>query len=210
MTGGTTATKCAVSAVLLAAGASRRFGAANKLLVEIAGEPLIVRVVRRAFASRASEVVVVTGHDRARVEDALAGLGAAFVYNAEHERGLGSSIAAGIEALRPGVAGALVCPADMPSLGPRLIDPLIDAFEANRCGAIVHPTLPDGTQVNPVLWPRRYFTRLSALAGAEGGKPLLADLAAEIVCVPGIVAGAYDDIDTLADLERWRSTTGKG
>ena len=47
---------------------------ANKLLVELDGEPLIRHAVRAALASRAQPVVVVTGNDADAVRAALAGL----------------------------------------------------------------------------------------------------------------------------------------
>jgi molybdenum cofactor cytidylyltransferase len=51
----------ALGAVVLAAGASERFGADNKLLVNINGEPLIRRVVREIIGSGITELVAVTG-----------------------------------------------------------------------------------------------------------------------------------------------------
>ena len=56
-----------VGAVVLAAGLSRRMGGANKLLAEFDGEPLVARAVDAVLASRARPVVVVTGHEAARV-----------------------------------------------------------------------------------------------------------------------------------------------
>jgi CTP:molybdopterin cytidylyltransferase MocA len=178
-----------------------RFGPDNKLLADLAGSPLIVRLAVRLLASRASEVVVVTGYDRDRVEAALAGLQLRLVYNPAHERGMGRSIATGVGALSPRVRGALICPGDMPGLGPSLIDRLIDAFERSGREAIVHPVLADGSQVNPVLWPRRFFPRLEQLSGGIGAKPLLRELASDIVRVAGVSAEDVLDIDTMANLQ---------
>src|SRR5439155_5268832 len=60
-----------VAAIVLAAGRSTRMGGPNKLLETIAGKPLVRIAAEQALASRASPVVVVTGHERARVEAAL-------------------------------------------------------------------------------------------------------------------------------------------
>jgi molybdenum cofactor cytidylyltransferase len=201
--------RSAVAAVLLAAGSSRRFGPDNKLLCHVAGCPLIARVATQLLASRVGEVVVVTGPDRERVGRALAGIAVRFAHNPEHECGMGSSIAVGIAALGPRVRGALICPGDLPQLGPRLIDPLVAAFEQSGGQAIVHPVLADGRQVNPVLWPRRLFPRLAALRGAEGGKPLLTALASDVVRIPALTAEDVFDIDTVADLERYRAGSAR-
>jgi molybdenum cofactor cytidylyltransferase len=74
----------ALGAVVLAAGASERFGADNKLLVNIAGELLIRRVVQEIIGSGIAEVVIVTGYDEARIAAALEGL----AIRRAHNRGL--------------------------------------------------------------------------------------------------------------------------
>ena len=59
---------------MLAAGRSTRMGGPNKLLAEIGGKPLVRIAAEQALASRARPVIVVTGHQRDKVEAALAGL----------------------------------------------------------------------------------------------------------------------------------------
>ena len=63
-----------IAGLVLAAGRSTRMGGPNKLLAEIDGKPLVRIAAEQALASRASPVIVVTGHQRERVERALAGL----------------------------------------------------------------------------------------------------------------------------------------
>ncbi|MGN6573732.1 MAG: NTP transferase domain-containing protein, partial [Pseudolabrys sp.] len=63
-----------MAAVVLAAGRSTRMGAINKLIAEIGGKPLVRIAAEQALASHASPVIVVTGHEREKVEAALAGL----------------------------------------------------------------------------------------------------------------------------------------
>ncbi len=70
-----------IAAIVLAAGRSTRMGGPNKLLAEIGGRPLVRIAVEQALASRAKPVIVVTGHERERVEAALKGLPVQFVHN---------------------------------------------------------------------------------------------------------------------------------
>src|SRR6266851_7907709 len=63
-----------VGAIVLAAGRSTRMGGPNKLLEKISGKPLVRIAAEQALSSRAGPVVVVTGHERGKVEAALAGL----------------------------------------------------------------------------------------------------------------------------------------
>ncbi len=65
--------------MVLAAGRSTRMGAINKLIAEIGGKPLVRIAGEQALASRAKPVIVVTGHEREKVEAALAGLPVRFV-----------------------------------------------------------------------------------------------------------------------------------
>jgi len=90
-----------VAAVVLAAGRSTRMGAINKLIAEIGGKPLVRIAAEHALASRAKPVIVVTGHEREKVEGALAGLPVRFVHNPDYAEGLGTSLKAGIAAVRP-------------------------------------------------------------------------------------------------------------
>src|SRR5690606_14894479 len=97
-------------AVLLAAGASRRFGDANKLLANVGGKPLIRLVAGAIVESGAADIVVVTGHDHEAVEAALSALPLRFVHNEDWPTGMGRSIARGVRALRPETPAAFVVP----------------------------------------------------------------------------------------------------
>jgi molybdenum cofactor cytidylyltransferase len=72
-----------VAAIILAAGRSTRMGGPNKLLAELGGKPLVRLVTEQALASKAKDVIVVTGHQAELVEKALAGLDVKFVRNAD-------------------------------------------------------------------------------------------------------------------------------
>ncbi len=192
-----------VTALLLAAGASRRFGDDNKLLAAIDGEPLVRHTAHAILGSNVGDVIVVTGHERERVEEALAGLDLTTVYAADHEEGLAASLRCGMDAVPPSAAGVAVFLADMPGLSSALIDRLVAAFEAARGQKIVFPQGPDGAQGHPVIWPRAFFTALMGLTGDRGAKALLAANQESAVPVPVEDVAAFADIDTQADLERW-------
>jgi molybdenum cofactor cytidylyltransferase len=200
----------AVAGILLAAGSSQRFGAGNKLLANVDGRPLIFCVASHLTRSRVHEVVVVTGPDRCEIEQALNGFKLRLVHNPDHQWGMGRSIAVGVASLRPATQGALICPGDMPEVSPALIDKLIGVFEQNGGETIVFPALSDGSQRNPVLWPRRFFSRLAGLRGPAGGKALLAELANEAVAVPVAKGREFIDIDTAEDLVRYRQQLRAG
>lgn len=184
-----------VAAIVLAAGRSTRMGGPNKLVAELAGKPLVRIAAEQALASRARPVIVVTGHQRERVEAALAGLPVRFVHNPDYEQGLSTSLRTGIATLALDVDAAVVCLGDMPQVSGGMIDRLIEAFDPERGALIVVPTL-DGKRGNPVLWSRRFFAALGELQGDVGARHLIGAHPDGLVEVPVTGVGAFFDIDT--------------
>jgi len=107
-------------------------GGPNKLLAELEGRKLVRIATEQALASKASEVIVVTGHQAELVEQALAGLKVKFVRNPDFAGGLASSVKAGIAAVPTDADGAIVCLGDMPLIDAHLIDRLIETFAPDR------------------------------------------------------------------------------
>lgn len=184
-----------VAALVLAAGRSTRMGAVNKLIAEIGGKPLVRIAAEQALASQARPVIVVTGHQREKVEAALADLPVRFVHNADYVRGLGTSLKAGIAAVPEEVDGAVVCLGDMPQVDAALIDKLIAAFDPERGAFVVVPSI-EGRRGNPVLWSRRFFPDLMQIQGDVGARHLIGGYTEAVVEVPVDGAAALTDVDT--------------
>jgi molybdenum cofactor cytidylyltransferase len=194
----------AIAAVVLAAGRSSRMGGPNKLLAEIGGKPLVRIVVDAVLASRARPVIVVTGHQRDKVEAALAGLPVKFVHNPHFADGLGTSLKAGIAALPAEADGAIVCLGDMPQVDAALIDRLIGAFDPDHGALVVLPTI-DGKRGNPVVWSRRFFPDLMAVEGDVGARYLIGRYTEAVAEVPLTGTAALTDVDTPEALEAVRA-----
>ena len=192
-----------VAAIVLAAGRSTRMGGPNKLLAELDGKKLVRTVTEQALASKATDVIVVTGHQADLVEQALAGLKVKFVRNPDFAGGLASSVKAGIAAVPANADGALVCLGDMPLIDAKLIDRLIEAFEPDR-GHLIAVPVSDGRRGNPVLWSRRFFRELMTLDGDVGARHLIAKHAEAVAEVPVEGESAFLDIDTPQALEAAR------
>jgi molybdenum cofactor cytidylyltransferase len=184
-----------VAAIVLAAGRSTRMGGPNKLLAEIGERPLVRIVTEQALASRAGPVIVVTGHERAKVEAALAGLKVRLTHNPDYAAGLSTSLKAGLSALPASADGAIVCLGDMPQVTAGLIDRLVDAFDPERGALVVVPTI-EGKRGNPVVWSRRFFPDLMALEGDVGARHLIATYADVVAEVPVEDSAALTDVDT--------------
>ena len=189
-----------IAAVVLGAGRSSRMGGPNKLLAEIGGRPLLRIVVEAALKSRARPVVVVTGHQRERVEAALEGLPIKLVHNPNYAEGLGTSLKAGIAALAAEVDGAIVCLGDMPQVDSAMIDRLIGALDPDNGALVAVPSI-DGKRGNPVVWSRRFFPDLMAVEGDVGARYLIGRYPEAVVEVPLNGTAALTDVDTPEALE---------
>jgi molybdenum cofactor cytidylyltransferase len=184
-----------IVAVVLAAGRSSRMGGPNKLLAEIGGRPLVRIVAEAALASPARPVVVVTGHERERVETALGSLPVNFVHNPNYAEGLGTSLRAGIAAVPAQADGVVVCLGDMPQIDAALIDRLIAAIDPDKGALVAVPTI-DGRRGNPVVWSRRFFSDLMAVEGDVGARHLIGRYGEAVAEVPVTGTGVLTDIDT--------------
>jgi molybdenum cofactor cytidylyltransferase len=195
-----------IAVVVLAAGRSIRMGAANKLLADIGGRPMVRRVVETALASAARPVLVVTGHMASEVGAALSGLQVTLVANPDYATGLASSVKAGIRAVPQECAGALVMLGDMPRVTAAHVERLIGAFAAAEGRAIIVP-VHEGRQGNPVLWPARFFPELLQLDGDVGAKRLVAAYAGEVCEVDLGTDAIFVDVDTPDALAAVRDQT---
>jgi molybdenum cofactor cytidylyltransferase len=184
-----------IAAMVLAAGRSTRMGAANKLLADVGGKPMVRHATEAALASQARPVIVVTGHQADEVRAALAGLGVAFVANPDFATGLSTSLKAGIRALPKETAGALVVLGDMPLVLSSHIDRIIETFERSSHAAIVVP-VHQGRRGNPVLWPADLLPELLRLDGDTGARRLLGTYADRVVEVDLATHAIEIDVDT--------------
>ncbi|MCS6846315.1 MAG: nucleotidyltransferase family protein [Anaerolineae bacterium] len=157
-----------IAAIVLAAGTSSRHGGTNKLLLPFRDGTVIrstVQVVRNAGIAH---VVVVTGHERQRIEAALATLPVTFVHNPRYREGeMLSSIKAGLTHLQATDAeAAFIVPGDQPLLPAWLLRRIRQAFEQG-CGEIIAPKFGD-VRGHPVLIARRWWP--AALALPDGAQ----------------------------------------
>jgi molybdenum cofactor cytidylyltransferase len=195
-----------IAAVVLAAGKSTRMGS-NKLLKPFKGKPMIRQTVETVLQSRASPVVVVTGHDSSRIREALAGLNVSFVDNPHYHEGLSTSLAAGVAGLPPRVDGALMVLGDMPLVPVTTLNKLVAAFDPEEGRSICLPVY-QGERGNPILWGRQHFPEFQGLKGDRGAKVLLVVNSDHVTEVPVGNEGVLTDFDTPDSLARLKGDAG--
>jgi molybdenum cofactor cytidylyltransferase len=184
-----------IAALLLAAGQSRRMGGPNKLVAEIDGRPMVARVAQRLLSSHARPIVAVLGNQADAVDAALGKLPVDRVRNPAFAEGLSTSLKRGLAALPADIDGVIVCLGDMPLVSGRDLDRLIAAFNPLEGRAIIVP-IRGGKRGNPVLWARRFFPEMAALAGDVGAKHLIGEHAELVYEVEMDSDGVLVDVDT--------------
>jgi molybdenum cofactor cytidylyltransferase len=198
-----------IAAIILAAGRSTRFAGdqpeTTKLVADLHGKPLVRHVADTALGSAARPVIVVTGHARELVQDALAGLPLKFVHNKDYATGLASSLRIGIAAVPASASGAIILLGDMPLVAADLIDQLVRRFEqSSEADAIVPVT--KGRRGNPVLLARSLFPAAAQLTGDEGARRLLQQSGIHVVDIAVSGDAASADVDTPEALETLRKS----
>ena len=195
------------SAIVLAAGAGRRFGGA-KLSTPWRGGLLLDGALAAAFAAPVDEVVVVTGADpavtpaaRAFAADRNETARLRFAPCSDWSDGLASSLRAGLSAVAVTTEGAFVFLGDMPEVPHGLAARLAGAFKADV--QAVQPTV-DGQPAHPVLIGRSLFASAEAHEGDRGAQPLLAG--ARVVRLAVDAPGAVLDVDTREALARFNAS----
>ncbi len=118
-------------------------------------------------------MIAVTGHNRATIEAALAGLPLTIAHNADYAQGLSTSMKAGLAALPANIDGVVVLLGDMPRIAAGEIDKLIAAFNPVEGRAIVVPTRK-GKRGNPVLLGKQMFLELARIEGDSGARAVIA------------------------------------
>ena len=181
-----------LSGIVLAAGRSSRMEGANKLLLPWETQCVLQVVVERICEVGLGEVVVVTGYQRAKVEEKLSRYPVRLVHNPDFAEGMAASIRVGVEAA-VGKKGYLFALGDMPQVAGKTMLKVAEALKSSE--AIAVPVCA-GRRGHPVAIGTAYRDALLALTGDRGARPILAKNAAHVVEVPVEDEGIFVDVDT--------------
>jgi len=158
-----------IAAVVLAAGLARRMGR-QKLLLQLQGKPVVRWSVEHVLG-HVEDVVIVTGPDDSGIRQALEDLAVRFAVNPRPQDGQGTSIAAGVAALKPWTTAALIALGDQPRMPAAVVPALLEAFR--RSGKSIVAPVYQGVQGTPVLFSSEVFAELRALRGDAGARAVV-------------------------------------
>ncbi len=159
-----------ISAILLAAGQSKRMNGENKLTKEIQGIPLIKHSVKNILFSSIDELIVVLGYQKEIIEKLIdKHKKIKFVFNKDFESGMASSIKAGLNNLSDNSEAFFICLGDMPMVNKKIYNHLISYRKKKD---IIVPTY-NNIQVNPVLFSKSMRPSIMTINGDIGAKKIL-------------------------------------
>jgi len=184
-----------IHVVVLAAGASTRFGS-TKQLVRVNGRPLMHTVVSRAVELAGHSVTVVLGAHAGELAPLLKHSPAAVSVNRDWSEGIASSIRDGISHAPATADGILIMLADQAAVTTEDLRRLAGAWRRNPTAIAVAQYA--GSIGVPAIFPRWCFRELNELRGDRGAQSLLQRHVDRLVRLP--MPSAELDIDRPEDL----------
>ncbi|MGB5395772.1 MAG: nucleotidyltransferase family protein [Gammaproteobacteria bacterium] len=183
--------------ILLAAGSATRFGSA-KLLHPLSGGELIGVAAARALISALPNSLAVVQPGNQVLINAFSDIGLQVVENPLAESGMGSSLAAGVNAAS-GADGWLIALADMPWIQPATMTALADRLK--RGASMIAPVYR-GRRGHPVGFSSRWGEQLRGLSGDRGARDLISNYPGEVELFDTADSGVLKDVDHPHDLNR--------
>jgi molybdenum cofactor cytidylyltransferase len=154
-----------ISAILLAAGESRRMGDFKQLL-PFQGKTFVECCIDNLLVTNVYEVVVVTGHRQAEVRQALANRHIKFAFNADYQMGMSSSIKCGVQSLDEKTTAILIALADQPQIHSSVINKVIAAYQTEH-PLIVVPVYAN-RRGHPIILDAKLREEILAIDPAQG------------------------------------------
>lgn len=198
-----------ISAILLAAGESKRMGRPKQTLAW-QGQTLLRHVLENLIRSDADEIILVLGHEAEAIRRGLTEFNIKIATNPDYPQGMASSLRQGLLAMDPKSEAFLVLLADQPGIGPEVINLIIREFrQAHPPRGIATPVYR-GRRGHPVLIGVRYLGEALQLQGDVGARQILINHPEDILEIDVDQDGILKDIDTPEEYQQYRRWAGPG
>ncbi len=185
-----------VSAILLAAGESKRMGRLKQLL-PLGRTTMVEQSIDNLLNSKVNEVIVVLGHEAEEIIKKIATKPVKIEVNPIYHQGMSTSIIAGLKLVDDGARAVMLALADQPFIDSQTINRLIDEFCDHNKGIVV-PTY-QSRRGHPIIFAIKYKEELSGLKGDIGGRQILEHHPDDVLEVAVASPGINIDIDTTDD-----------
>ena len=187
-----------VSAILLAAGESRRMGK-PKQLMPFGKSTILEQAIDNLLSSKINEVIVVLGHRAEDMIKAIATRPVKIAINPVYHQGMSTSIVTGLSLIDDKTQAVMLVLADQPLVDSKTINRLIEEFCKHNKGIIV--PVYQGRKGHPVIFSTKYKKELLGLTGDIGGKQIINQHPDDILEVAVDSESINIDIDTMNDYQ---------
>ena len=190
-----------ISAILLAAGQSKRMNGKNKLIKEIKGIPLLKHSIKNILDSSIDELIIVLGFEKEIIKNLInENKKIKFAINKNYESGLASSIKTGLNHLSDNTKAFFICLGDMPNVNKEIYNQLINASFGNKDKEIFVPYYQE-RQANPILFSKKMKDEIQKIEGDFGAKKIIADNEKKVFKLSTQDKGVITDFNKINDFE---------
>ena len=192
-----------ISAILLAAGESKRMGELKQLmLLGLGGKTILEHSIDNLLSSRVSEVIVVLGYEAEAVAEKIANRPVKIAINSAYREGMSTSIVRGLDLVDDRARAVMLALADQPFIDCQIINRLIDEFDTHNKGIVV--PVYKGRSGHPIIFDMKYKDELLALGSQGQAREIKNGHPEDLLRVLFDSEKIIIDIDTVQDYERAR------
>jgi molybdenum cofactor cytidylyltransferase len=187
-----------ISAILLAAGKSKRLKGENKLIKNFKGKPLINHILSSLIKSKVNTIFIVVGYQNQKIKKiAYKNKKITFVTNLNYKKGISSSINSGLKRISKKNIGFLITHGDMPLISKTILNTLCSALK-NKDKEIFVPVYKKKLG-NPLAFKYSMIKSLKKIKGDKGAKKLIRSNKQKVQLVKMKSKSILIDFDQLKD-----------
>ena len=187
-----------ISAILLAAGKSKRLKGENKLIKNFKGKPLINHILSSLIKSKVNKIFIVVGYQNQKIKKiAYKNKKITFVTNLNYKKGISSSINSGLKRISKKNIGFLITHGDMPLISKTILNTLCSALK-NKDKEIFVPVYKKKLG-NPLAFKYSMIKSLKKIKGDKGAKKLIRSNKQKVQLVKMKSKSILIDFDQLKD-----------
>ena len=164
-----------ISAILLAAGQSKRMERENKLIKKYKGKPLINHILKSLIKSKVNKIIIVLGYESGKIRKiTLKSKKITFVFNSNYKQGISSSIKFGLKKINKKNKGFIIVQSDMPMITSSLINKIY--YSIIRNNELVHALKNKNKIGNPIGFNISTKDKFKKIKGNMGAKKMVKKL----------------------------------